>query len=162
MTNMNKIQKRQDRILSFLENVGTGVISISNTELSALMGCSESTLKRDLDSMDNDSIIIRETHLIKQDGATVKQRDIILKGHIQKRFSLDQHRQLSNKDNHRIFLSDNNEVIWNRRIDGQWQRSYIDKEFSHVDQAYSWLYAALHKHFKAYTEGDRYGSRVSQ
>ena len=158
---MNKVQKRRSKILHFLENRGTGVISISNTELSALMGCSESTLKRDLDSMDNDSIIIRETHLIQQNGATVKQRDIILKGHIQRRFTLHQHAQLSNKDNHQIFLSANDEVIWNRRIDDVWQRTFTDKEFSSVDQAYSWLYTTLARHYKAYTNGDRYNSRDS-
>ena len=159
---MNKIQqKRQDKILTFLKNRGTGVINISNTELSALMGVSDRTIARDLDQMDNDSIIIRETHLIKQNGATVKQRDIILKGELPRRFTLDQHRQLSNKDNHQIFLSADSEVMWNRRIDGVWQRTYSDKEFKSTNQAYSWLYGALSTHYKAYSEGDRYSSNAA-
>ena len=77
---MTKTQQRQKRLLDFLINRGTGVINISNAELSALMGVTEKTIQRDLNEMDNQSIIIRETNLILSNGVIKKQRDIILKG----------------------------------------------------------------------------------
>ena len=156
---MNKAKIRQQKILNFLINRGTGIINISNIELSALMGVSVSTIKRDLDEMDNDKIIIRETHLILRNGETVKQRDIILKGETPRRFTLDQHRQLSRRENHQIFTH-NGEVIWNRLVDNEWERTFIDKDFDDEKQAYHWLYGALSSHYKCYTEGDRYTSRM--
>ena len=155
---MTKTQTRQKRILDFLINRGTGVINISNQELSALMGVTEKTIQRDLNEMDNQSIIIRETNLILSNGITKKQRDIILKGEKPRRFTLNQHRQLSNKDNHHIFTH-NGEVIWNRRIDSEWQRCFPMKEFKSEKQAYSWLYSAIYTHNRNYSEGDKYIAR---
>ena len=155
---MTKTKQRQQRLLDFLINRGTGVINISNAELSALMGVSETTIKRDLQQMENHSIIIRETHLLNQDGKTVKQRDIILKGQPPRRFTLNQHRQLADKKNHQIFTH-NNEVIWNRRIDNKWERNMIDKEFNDEKQAYQWLYSTLNIHHRNYTSGDKYVKR---
>ena len=155
---MTKTQTRQQRILNYLINRGTGVINISNTELAALIGTSKRTIARDLDEMDNESIIIRETNLILSNGVTKKQRDIILKGEKPRRFTLNQHRQLSNRDNHEIFLHEG-EVIWNRRIDSEWQRCFADKEFKSEKQAYAWLYSAVSHHHKSYTEGDKYIAR---
>ena len=154
---MNKTN-RQKRLLDFLINRGTGVINISNEELSALMGCSRTTIKRDLDDMDNNSIIIRETHLITQSGQTFKQRDIILKGEKARRFTVNQHRQLADRNNHNIFTL-NGEVMWNRRVDGEWQRNMSEKEFRSEDQARSWLYSTIHNHYKNYTSGDKYIKR---
>ena len=156
---MTKTQTRQKRILDFLINRGTGVINISNEELSALLGIPISNLKRDLNEMDNQSIIIRETHLIRQSGKTVKQRDIILKGEKPRRFTLNQHRQLSNRDNHEIFTTNNGEVIWNRRIDSEWERCFPMKEFNSEKQAYAWLYSAVYHHNNNYTQGDKYIAR---
>ena len=155
---MNKTTNRQKRLLKFLISRGTGVINISNAELSALMGCSEATIKRDLNEMDNNSIIIRETHLITQSGKTVKQRDIILPGEKPRRFTLNQHRQLADRKNHNIFTL-NGEVMWNRRIDGEWQRNMSEKEFVSEEQARSWLYGTIHNHYKNYTSGDKYIKR---
>ena len=154
---MNK-QTRQKRLLNFLINRGTGVINISNAELGALMGTSQKTIQRDLNEMDNDSIIIRETHLITQSGKTVKQRDIILPGEKPRRFTLNQHRQLADRKNHNIFTL-NSEVMWNRCIDGEWQRNMAEKEFRSEDQARSWLYSTIHNHYKNYTSGDKYIKR---
>ena len=156
---MTKTQTRQQRILNYLINRGTGVINISNAELSALMGVTEKTIQRDLNDMDNESIIIRETNLILSNGVTKKQRDIILKGEKPRRFTLNQHRQLSNKDNHDIFTTNNGEVIWNRRVDGEWQRCFADKEFNSEKQAYAWLYSAINTHNRSYSEGDKYIAR---
>ena len=156
MAILTKTKIRQQRILDFLINRGTGIINISNKELSALMGTSEKTIQRDLNEMDNNSIIIRETNLIRQSGQTVKQRDIILKGETPRRFTISQHRQLSNRNNHEIFATQDGEIIWNRRIDSEWQRCFPMKEFSSIKQAYSWLYEAVFHHNKSYTEGDKY------
>ena len=156
---MTKTQTRQQRILNYLINRGTGVINISNAELSALMGVTQKTIQRDLNDMDNESIIIRETNLILSNGVTKKQRDIILKGEKPRRFTLNQHRQLSNKDNHDIFTTNNGEVIWNRRVDGEWQRCLTDKDFNNEKQAYAWLYAAVYHHNNSYTQGDKYIAR---
>ena len=156
---MNKKQERHSIILDVLANLGLGVINISNEELSALVGCSKRTIANDLNELDNDKIIIRETNLIKSNGSTVKQRDIIIKGQKPRRFSLNQHRQLSDKNNHKIYTNKWGEIIWERRIDGVWQRAMKDKDFTSEQQAYSWLYPTLSQHHKKAIEGDKYIKR---
>ena len=158
---MTKTKARQEQLLQLLSNMGVGVINISNDKLAALMGVSKKTIQRDLNQLSNEELIIKETSLIRSNGETRKQRDIILKDEPQRRFTLDQHRQLSNKDNHEIFTTEWNEVIWNRKVDGQWQRHFSDKEFRDEKQAYHWLYTALAHHHKKAIEGDTYTNRGS-
>ena len=156
---MTKTKARQEQLLQLLSNMGVGVINISNDKLGALMGVSKRTIQRDLNQLSNDKLIVKETSLIRSNGDTRKQRDIILKDEPQRRFTLDQHRQLSDKRNHEIFTTEWGEVIWNRRIDGEWQRNMEDKEFKDEKQAYSWLYSTLAYHHKRFTQGDTYTNR---
>lgn len=157
---MTKQQKRQDAIMRVLHSKGTGVVTMSNKALAALIGCSESSIKRDLDVLDGKEIIIRETNLITKNGETRRQRDIILPGEEQRRFTINQHRQLKNIDNHFIYTNQfTGEVVWKRRLDGEWQRTMQDKEFISERQAYGWLYHTLSVHHKKSIEGDKYTSR---
>ena len=157
---MNKTRRRQLHIYSILKNQGTGVINISNEKLAALADVSISSIKRDLDEMDNREIIIRETNLITADGKTRKQRDIILREEKPRRFTLNQHKQLSDLSNHRVLTDKYGDVIWERRYDGEWERSMPEKDFRDEKQAYSWVYSAVGQHHKKYTTGDRYVSRA--
>ena len=156
---MNRKYNRQCKILETLKRQGTGVVNISDEKLSALTSIPKRTLSRDLNEMDKKSIIIKDTNLIKLNGATRKQRDILVPGEQQRRFTLDQHRQLSDKANHRTSTNEFGEHIWERQIDGQWERNMIDKEFESTKQIWSWIYPLLSMHHKKYTEGDRYESR---
>ena len=154
--------KRQTKILNLLKDMGLGVINISNERIATLTGSSESTVKRDINEMADKQLIIRETQLIMIDGSTRKQRDIIIKGFAPKRFTLKQHRNLSNYANHDIYTTVNDEVIWLRRPDGEdgdWERSMPSKEFDSEKKAYSFLYKAVSTHNKSYRHGDRFISR---
>ena len=158
---MNKTQARQENMLHILRDQGTGVVSITDDKLSALLGVSNKTIQRDLRDMNYRGLIIKETRLITLNGNTRKQRDIIVPGEPQRRFTLDQHRFLSNKENHMIFVNEYDEVIWLRRPDGiNFERCFEDKEFKNIDQAYNWMYHATASHNKKYKSGDRYTSRV--
>ena len=159
---MTKGRRRRLELLNLLRNQGTGIINISNLKLAALCGVSISTVKRDLDALNGLELIIRETNLINRKGETLKQRDIILKDELPRRFSINQHRNLSDKKNHRIYTNEFGEVIWLRRPNGEetyWERCMEDKEFESTNQALSWLYSTVNTHHKKYTEGDRYTSR---
>ena len=156
---MVKPQKRQKLLLQCLENRGTGVINISNSELSALMGCSVATVKRDLEKLDGDKLIIRETNLVYPNGTTKRQRDIILKDQTQRRFTLNQHRLLSDKNNHFIFQNQfTGEVIWKRNFGNGWERCCQGHEFKSKGQALSWMYWATSTHWKKAMQGDRYSN----
>ena len=156
---MTKKQQRQKKLLETLKSQGTGVVSISDETLSTLLSVSKRTISDDIKEMDYKNIIVKETRLITKGNKTYKQRDIIVPGEPQRRFTLDQHRFLSNKENHDIFVKDN-EVIWMRRPNGiTWERSMCDKTFVDKNHALSWLYNTLNYHRSKYIEGDRYTSR---
>lgn len=156
---MNKTRRRQLELLVLLRNQGTGVINLSNDQIAALLGVSKRTVARDLDEMDQRDLIIRETSLIKANGSTVKQRDIILKDEPQRRFTLKQHKQLSDIENYKVSTKDWGEVIAERRVDGEWHRFMSMKEFASEKQAWSWIYFNMPRHYKAYTQGERYTNR---
>ena len=72
------------------------------------------------------------------------------------RFSLEEHRQLSQKKNHKIYTDKFGEVIWERRYDGKtWERNMPDKEFRDFNQAWHWMMTALAHHHKRYLNGDK-------
>lgn len=147
---------RQNTILEVLKHQGTGVVNISDAKLSLLTGIPQRTLSRDLSEMEGQSIIIRETRIVHPRGQSFRHRDIIIKGEPQRRFSLEQHRALSNKDNHRITQTSWGEVIWERRVNGAWQRNMEQTEFKSIKQAYSWMYRALWEHQKKAAEGEQF------
>lgn len=152
---------RQELILEILKSQGTGVINISNQKLGLLAGCSRNTIHNDITEMDGTRLIVRETNLIRINGETRKQRDIILKKEIARRFTIRQHKNLADKRNHRIYTNEFDEVIWERKPDGRkWCRNLVEKEFYSEKQAYAWLYSAMAHHFKKYTGGDQYVSRT--
>ena len=157
---MTKAKIRQQRIFNLLKDQGVGIINITNLTLAAILDIPLITLKRDLEAMDNDKIIIRETSLVNSNGKTIRQRDIIIKEQAARRFSLNQHRELSDRNNHNITVNEHGEVVWHRKIGKHWERNMIDKEFKNITQAYEWCYAAMANHHKKYTEGDRYISRT--
>ena len=151
---------RRSSLMNVLKLQGTGVVNITNKALAALLGCSTKSIERDLDYLDGKDIIIRETVLITKDGNTRKQRDIVLPNEPQRRFTVNQHRQLKDINNHFIFTNRfTGEVIWKRRINGEWERNMADKEFASEKQAYSYLYKALSMHHKKAIEGDKYTNR---
>ena len=156
---MSKAKKRQQKLYQYLLNRGTGIVSVSNAEIAAVTGCSIATVKRDLDIMDNDLILIRETHLINKHGVTVKQRDIILPEEPQRRYTINQHRQLSSKANHNIYVNDLNEVIWNIKLDGDEHRIMRDKDFEDINEALHWAYWTTQYHRRKWLNGDKYTCR---
>ena len=156
---MSKAKKRQDKIYQYLLDRGTGVINISNAELGAVLGIKIPTLKRDLDVLDNDLILIRETHLINAHGTTVRQRDIILMDQEARRYTINQHRQLSQKANHNIHVNQHNEVIWNIKLDGGEHRIMANKDFEDINQALHWCYWTTQYHRRKWLNGDKYTAR---
>ena len=160
MQQLSKAKIRQQRLYQVLQQRGTGVVNVSNAELAAVLGCGTTTIKRDLDALDNDLILIRETHLINKKGATVKQRDIILVGEPQRRYTINQHRQLSSKANHNIFVNDLDEVIWNIKLDGKEHRIMANKEFEDINQALHWCYWTTQHHRRKWLNGDKYTARA--
>ena len=156
---MRKAVARQAKIHQYLLQRGTGVINVSNAELSAVLGIPVPTLKRDLDVLNNDLILIRETHLINKAGKTVRQRDIILVNQEARRYTINQHRQLSSKANHNIFLNEHDEVIWNINLDGKEHRIMEEKEFEDIHQALHWCYWTTQQHRRKWLNGDKYTSR---
>ena len=77
-----------------------------------------------------------------------------------RRFSLEQHRFLSNIENHKVILK-NGEVQWHRRPTGlTWERNMSEKEFRNEDQAWSWIYSAIYSHNERYKGGDNYINRA--
>ena len=156
---MSKAKARQAKIHQYLLQRGTGVINVSNAELSAVLGIKIPTLKRDLDVLNNDLILIRETHLINKAGRTVKQRDIILVDQEARRYTINQHRQLSSKANHNIYINDLDEVIWNIKLDGSEHRIMQGKVFEDINQALHWCYWTTQYHRRKWLNGDKYTSR---
>ena len=65
-----------------------------------------------------------------------------------KPFTKMEHRVLSNKRNHKIALTKDNEVIWLRRVGKQWERNMGSKEFKDIKQANYWLRDTIKEHYK--------------
>ena len=160
MTKSQITRKRQNALFQVLKQQGLGVINITDHTLSALVGCSRSTIARDLEALDNNEIIIRETRLITVDGKTRNQRDIIIPGETPRRFTLAQHSQLSNAKNHKV-TTEGTEPVWYRRIDGQWERSMLDKQFKSETEIWRWIYPTMANHRTISVRGERFKSRKS-
>lgn len=156
---MTKKQSRQNDILGILKNQGTGVISMSNEQLGVLLSVSPKTVQRDITEMHDNTIIVRETKLVTIDGNLMTQRDIILKGEPQRRFSISQHNNLRNVDNHKVEKI-GDEWTWFRKPNGiDWEVNMPDKEFNSEKQIWSWIYTTMAIHHKKYINGDSYKSR---
>ena len=158
---MTKKQSRQHQLIELLKQQGTGITSIPNWKLSSLLGVSKRTIKRDLEELDGNGLIIRETHILTSSGTIKKQRDIIIPNYKEpiRRFSLNQHKQLSTWDNHRIHY--NTEWIWERCVDGVWERVIPDKEFQCKKKLTHWIIRTIKTHQKHVRNGDKYISRSS-
>ena len=194
----SKKQDRQDRLLNLLRNQGHRVINISNSKMATLLGTTVKTVQRDINDLVDKEFIVKETHLINDNGETKKQRDIILNEYLieeeigyfkykpilsegveigkegrfivtgtkkklipQRRFTLSEHKNLSDKSNHKIVF-DGSEFAWYRRPEGEgsgWQRSMEEKQFTSEKQIWSWIYPTLSGHHNRYTSGDKYVNR---
>ena len=155
---MKKSQLRQKELLSILKDQGTGVTSISNQVLSALLGVTDRTIRRDLQSLRANGdikVVVNVLHAMYPK----RQRDIIIDSGPQRRFTINQERELSNFNNHRVTWDD--EWVWDRKVDGEWQRSMVDKEFTSKEQVWGWIYATTPGHYKRSSTGSRYKSRAN-
>ena len=146
------------KLLQVLKNRGTGVISVTDDYLGALLNVSSKTVSRDLSEMHERSLIVKETKLVTINGLVKTHRDIILHGERQFRFTLNQHRNLMDVSNHDVVWDE--EWIWLRRPNGvDWERNMPDKEFESEEQIWSWIYGITSTHYKKWMEGDSYKSR---
>ena len=65
-----------------------------------------------------------------------------------RRFTTMEHRGLANIENHDIFTTTDEEIIWLRKVGKEWERNLPMKEFKDVYQASNWLRIALKDHYR--------------
>lgn len=129
-----KAQKKKE-VLDVLEGQGTGVTKMTNKQIAATTGQSESSVKRNMDSLEKDGKISRDKETVKgKDDKLRYERDTTVKGQEQRIFSRKQQREQADPDNHRVSTKDG-EITLERKIDGKWERSMSQKEFTSEDQA---------------------------
>ena len=155
---MTNKEKRQMKLLEVLKHQGTGVVSVTDEQLGALLSVSPKTVNRDLTEMHDRSLIVKETKLLTINGMIFTHRDIILNDETKRKFSSTNHRNLMDFSNHKVVWEE--EWVWYRRPNGvDWERNMPDKEFESAEQIWSWIYGITTVHHKNWKEGDKYISR---